>query len=83
MGAHAGAEHRVPTPERLLPEWLGPGEAAVFDHVFITTPDIIHENVDAAGLTYNRRESGIDLRVFLVVAADRGNSLPDLLMIRR
>src|SRR5437764_1845082 len=44
-GAHPGGEHRVPAPERLLPEGQRPRKLSVLDHILVAAPDVINENV--------------------------------------
>ena len=66
--ADAGAEHRVPAPERLLPERLAPGELAVLDHPLVAAPDVVHEDVDAAAFVEDVLERRVDLGVVAMVA---------------
>src|SRR6185437_12261002 len=73
MRAHAGLEHRVPTPERLLPELARPRELAVLHHVFVAAPDIVDENVEPAVLARDAVKNGTNLRIFAMVAAKRNN----------
>src|SRR5687767_15911689 len=75
MRANTGCEHRVPAPERLFPERLGPGELAVFDHVLVATPDAVDQNVDMAGFAQHRIECGLHLHIISMVAADRGSQV--------
>ena len=56
--AHAGAEHRVPSPQRLFPERLAPGERAVFNHPFVSAPDVVDEDVDPVRLPSDALERG-------------------------
>ena len=46
---NAGAEHRIPPPERLFPEWPGPRELAVVDHALVAAPHVVDQDVDSGG----------------------------------
>ena len=80
---NARAEHRVPTPEWLFPEWLGPGEIAILGHALVSTPDAIHQDVDRIGLADDQVERRFHLGVDSMVAADARDPLVQTLVIRR
>src|SRR5260370_430233 len=80
---NAGAEHRVPTPERLFPEWLGPGENAILNHPLVATPHAVHQDVNRVGLVDDPVERRFHLAVDSMVAADACNLLLETLVIRR
>ena len=42
MRTGAPVEHRLPTPERLLPEWF-----FVALHILITTPDVVDKDIQS------------------------------------
>ena len=69
--ANARAEHRVPAPERLFPEWLGPGELAILDHALVAAPHVVHQDVDGTVALEDALERRFDLGVIAMVAADR------------
>src|SRR5438552_16460732 len=81
MRADAGAEHRIPPPERLFPERLRPRELAVLDHAFVTAPDVVHQNIDAASVVENAPEDSFYLIVQTVVAVDGRYTWADLAQI--
>src|SRR5262245_46101735 len=70
MRTHTGAEHRIPTPDKLIPEWLRPGENAILDHILVATPHIIHKYIDGPGFAVDLLKSGFHLCVEAMVAAD-------------
>jgi hypothetical protein len=80
---NARAEHRVPTPEWLFPEWLGPGEIAILDHALVSTPNAIHQDVDRIGLADDQLERRFHLSVDSMVAADARDLRIETLVIRR
>src|SRR5437764_2987287 len=69
-GAHASGEHRVPAPERLLPEGPRPRKLAVLDHLLVAAPDVINENVQATLLFTHSLKHRLDLSVMSMVARD-------------
>jgi len=75
MRANARAEHRVPTPERLFPEWLAPGESPILDHALVAAPHVVHQDVDRARLAGDPVERRFHLRVHPMVAADTRDPL--------
>src|SRR5207247_1474205 len=81
--ANARAEHGVPAPERLLPEWPAPGEFAVVDHALVAAPDTVHQDVDRIGVSRDARECRFDLTVVPMVAADAGDVIIEGLVLRR
>src|SRR5258708_5803076 len=74
MCAHTCAEHRVPTPKRLFPERLAPGEYPVLDHPLVSAPHVVDENVDPARLLSNALEGSRHLSIHSVVAANAGDA---------
>ena len=62
-----GLEHAGPVSERLLPEG---GDKAREIVLFVTAPDVVDQNVEAALLLRDAGEQGFDLGVRGVVAAD-------------
>ena len=83
MRTNARAEHRIPAPEWLFPERLGPGEIATLNHALVTTPDVVHQDIDGAGLAEDQVECRFHLGVAAMVAADTRDPLIDTLVIRR
>src|SRR5262249_58914021 len=73
-GAHSGLKHRIPSPERLLPEGAGPGELAILHHVLIAAPDVVHEYVNAPLFLTNPAESSLNQSVVSMIA-DKGCTL--------
>src|SRR5262245_45375326 len=67
--ADSGGEHRIPSPERLLPERLHPRELAVVHHPLVPAPDAVDQHVDRTVLR-NARECRLDVAVYRVIAAD-------------
>src|ERR1700730_6459915 len=67
----ARAAHRVPTPEWLFPEWLGPCEIAILDHALIATPDVIHQDVDPMPLSHDAVNHCLNLIIIGVIALNR------------
>src|SRR5207247_7732212 len=72
VGANAGAEHRIPPPQGLLPERLRPGELAVLNHPLVATPDVVHKKIDVAGFGENPAERRVNFGVHAMIAAERG-----------
>ena len=54
--AYAHGDHRLPSPQRLLPEWNRPGEPAIFDHPFVTAPRAVHEHVESTTFRFDALE---------------------------
>jgi hypothetical protein len=79
--ADTGAEHRVPPPQRLLPERLHPGELAVVHHPLVAAPYVVDEDVDGVVLC-DARERGFDVAVHGVIAANADGAFADGLEIR-
>src|SRR5437868_3321996 len=69
-GTHASRKHRVPAPERLLPEGQRPCELAVLDHLLVAAPDVINENVQTTLLFTHSLKHRLDLSVMSMVARD-------------
>src|SRR5262249_3588280 len=76
--ANAGCEHSIPAPQRLLPEWFGPGESAMLDHVLITAPNVIDQDINGLGLARELLKSRVLLRCLPMVAPN-----PDNLVLQR
>ena len=74
VGADTSVEHCVPTPKRLFPKRLAPGEHTIFDHSLIAAPDVVDENADGASLPSHERECSSDLFIVPVVTANASNS---------
>ena len=72
VSADAGREHRVPSPQWLLPERLRPGERPGLHHLLVTTPHAVDEDVDRLDLADDEAEHGVDLLVLSMIAAQRG-----------
>src|SRR5215471_559631 len=68
--SNAGAEHRVPTPEPLFPERLGPSEFTIFYHAIVAAPDVVHKNIDRLRLADDRVERSFYLGIDSVIAAN-------------
>ena len=75
MCTNASVKHCVPTPERLVPEWLRPREVVILHHAFVATPRTVHRDVDRAGLAENQIECRFDLNVDAMITPDAGNPL--------
>ncbi len=73
--AHAGAEHRVPAPERLFPERPGPREYPVLEHPFVSAPDVVDEDIDPLRVPGDALERGRHLGVTPMVATNTDNAL--------
>src|SRR6476646_9773337 len=70
--ADACLEHRVPAPQRLLPEWARPCELTIFHHIFIAAPGIIHQHINAALLLADSAKRTLSLLIVAMIAYDRG-----------
>jgi hypothetical protein len=44
------AHHRLPPPQRLIPEASRPREASIFDHSLVPAPGVVHQNIQTTGL---------------------------------
>src|SRR5262249_36305853 len=75
MRANAGVEHRIPTPQRLLPKWFGPSERTILDHAFITAPHVVHEDVDSRSLARHELECCRNITIKAMVAANPRNKI--------
>src|SRR5207253_2032132 len=71
-GANPSREHRVPAPERLLPEGARPSELAALDHILIAAPSVVDEYVQTPLLVRDTPKRRPHLFVVAVVAFDGG-----------
>src|SRR5262245_60837671 len=84
MRPHAGAEHRIPPPQGLFPERLGPGECPILNHMLVAAPDVVDKDIDSGRLTADALERPRHLCIQPVVTANAGNALViDCTVLRR
>ena len=80
----AGAEHRLPAPERLFPERGAEEGGGGVAALLIPAPGIVHQQVQVAVLPADLLEQAGDVRVDGVVAAHRhAGSAPPGHLLRR
>lgn len=72
MRAHAGCEHAIPLPERLLPERHARQRPV---HVLVPAPHVVDEEIEPAVLVADATEERLDVGVNGVVAA-HGDAAP-------
>src|SRR5262249_60563675 len=68
--ADARVEHAVPSMHRLFPKRRAPREGAVFDHLLVSAPGGVHQDIERAGLGHNALEGGGSVSVARVIACD-------------
>src|SRR6266853_4854720 len=83
MRTNARGKHRVPAPEGLFPEWLGPSESTILDHAVVATPHVVHKDVDRVSFAHDSHKRVSNLDIVSMVAADAGNLLIDTPVIWR
>src|SRR5258708_13585612 len=56
MGTNPGLKHRFPAPHRLLPEGALPRPLAIFAHLLVAAPDVIHQEIQPSLLCLDLRK---------------------------
>jgi hypothetical protein len=69
-GPHAGGEHALPPPQRLLPE-RRIEERGGLAALFVPAPGVVDEDVEAASIGGHAREQRVHVDVDRVIAAHR------------
>src|SRR5262249_42428297 len=74
-GTCTRCEHGVPAPEGLLPERLEIGQHATFAHFLVTTPSVVHQNIDLTAVMLHLLKKSLGLFIFGMIALD-GDTVP-------